>query len=227
MKRRGTVFALVWAFSLNALFVPGGLDCGYVLSLLAPAWYLFLLGVLVGGAHEALASRWPRLWVTLALAGTLAEISVMLFGGRVLGLSLAVPVVLATALASWTARNEKLARHRAVPWLGRALLGISIFTLMKTAACQPYWEASTQQEVSPDGSCVFRTERSFFGSDSNYSVAVHMGPRHAPADWFGSVVAHGHGKVARWENSRTLLVHSRKPLRKNEHYLTIQIKHAH
>jgi hypothetical protein len=220
MRRRVTVFGLVWAFAMNALWVPSGLDGGYLLSVFFPAWYLFLLGLTIGVAHEFLATRWSRLWVWLAVSITLTEASVALFGGNVIGLRLALPVALAIAIASKAATMPRLTRHRFVPTLGRLLLGIAAWTLFRTAACAPYWNVAIQEKVSPDGAYIARVEREIGGALSSDSPAVHIGPRYAPPTWFGSIAACSY-KI-RWEDTRTLGASASRST--HSRYLNVKVK---
>ncbi len=91
MKRRIVVFGWIWTFALNALWVPGGLDYGYLRSVFFPAWYLFLIGLVVAAAHEGLVTRLPRLWISAATSIALTELCLLLFNGKTAGLFLAVP----------------------------------------------------------------------------------------------------------------------------------------
>lgn len=223
MKRRTVIFGLVWAFTVNALWVPGGLDTGYILSVLFPAWYLFLLGLVVGGVVEVLALRWPRLWVFVALSPALTYACVAMFGGNTIGLRLALPMVLATGLAVKAATVPRLTGHKSVPNLGRVLLLLSCWTLFRTAACVPYWNDSVQEKASPNGAYIFRVEREPMGSLSSSGPAVHLGPRYAPPTWFSTIVAKSY--KMRWEDDHTLVVTHRAWAKIQSDYLDVKTKY--
>ena len=199
MKRRIAVFAIVWAFAFNALWVPGGLDGGYLYSVFVPAWHLFALGALVGVAHETLANRLPRLWVTLAFGALLFEAALALFANHSIGLWLAVPTGIAIALAARAARSPKLTALAPLPLAARGLALYIGLGLLNQVACVPVnWETE-KKILSPDGSCrAFLYSSDGFYSSNGFSEGnrrLEFAPRYDRFGFFGATVHRDLGAV--------------------------------
>lgn len=208
MIRQVAVFAIVWAYSANALWIPGGLDDGYWLSVLFPAPYYLLIGGIAGWLYQLSARRWPHWLVTAALSLLLTEWARWLFAGQLPFIYLAIPFMLATLLASYATLFFGRYFRYSPPTSGNKLGIGSASVLLLIVSLSPSISPLLHSEplVSPEGAYVARcfAGNDFFEEDDYY---VYVGPGRMPLCWFGYCLPKGiYAPVQnlRWTSSQTL-----------------------
>lgn len=209
MPHRVAIYAIVWAYIANALWIPAGLDDGYWVSILFPAPYYLLIGGIVGGLYEAFRRRWSHWLVTTALTLLLVEWARWLFAGQLPFIDLALPFMVATLIASYLAKHIRHCfRYSRTNAQDLYAVGIAGFLLL-IASLLPSSVLFLRSKpiVSPNGAYVARC---FAGSDffEDDDYHLYIGPGRMPFRWFGYRLPksmYGPAENLHWASQQTLM----------------------
>ncbi|MGC4042301.1 MAG: hypothetical protein QM758_00665 [Armatimonas sp.] len=217
MARRVAIFAIVWAYTVNALWVPGGLDSYYGISALFPAYYYFLVGGLIALLHENLVAKSPRALAVAALCALLLETAAWMFGDLLTGAYLGACFLTGTILASLASRRE-FKIHRAFFYLVTLSAFFSLCNdLASTVLSMCYFELDKSASVSKSYRCYLVPDQ-----DTGATNAF-VTPRHTILLWFGykACPAGDAPKTTEWRSNTDLHITAEDS--GQSHYNTLNI----
>ncbi len=179
-------FTLAWAYVACLLWLPRATDGSATWLYLFPPGYFFVIGTFFGLFHEGLATRWPRLWVTLAMCALSVELGMWLYAGHRVGFPLGLIFAVATLCGSLAA--PFLRRAHILLSFG-ALLG-ALLTLSWLLAPWIAEDMPGKTRASPDGEFV-----AWLGAnDHGEPGTIHIEPRYG---WNG---AFGRDQTTLWSD---------------------------